>query len=298
MFSAIPLLLSLLLLSPCRLFAGAPAPDPHASPAQEEMAPDILRFISDNHSIQNEELPFVVAQQKGSGQEEPAPRGSGKESDPTPEEKEEKEEIVQIADPLRPWNKAMVYFNDKLYFWALKPATLGYSYIVPEPTRMTLNNFVDNLKAPGRFVNNLLQMKMKAAGNEFVRFMFNSTAGLGGLADAAKELLHIQKSPADFGQTLGYYGIGHGFYLVWPILGPSSLRDSAGYLGDRVLYPLSYFSFTNISFGVSSVIFVVETTNETSFRIGEYEAFKEAAIDPYISMRDGYFQNRKKAIEK
>jgi phospholipid-binding lipoprotein MlaA len=294
------LLLSFLLLSPCRLFADAPATDPQASSAQEEMAPDIFPVISDNHSIQNKELPFVVAQQKGSGQEEPSQRGSGRESNPPAEEKEEekKEEIVQIADPLRPWNKAMYYFNDKLYFWALKPATLGYSYIVPEPARITLNNFFDNLKAPGRFVNNLFQLKMKAAGNEFVRFIFNSTAGLGGLADAAKEILHIRKSPADFGQTLGYYGIGHGFYLVLPIIGPSSLRDSAGYLGDRILYPLSYFSFTNISFGVSSVIFVVETTNETSFRIGEYETFKEAAIDPYISMRDGYFQNRKKAVEK
>jgi phospholipid-binding lipoprotein MlaA len=163
---------------------------------------------------------------------------------------------------------------------------------------MILNNFFDNLRAPGRFVNNLLQLKMKAAGNEFVRFVFNSTAGLGGLADAAKDLLHIQKSPADFGQTLGFYGIGHGFYLVWPILGPSSPRDTVGYVGDRILYPLSFLSFTEISFVASSAIFVIETVNETSFRIGDYEAFKGAAIDPYVSLRDAYFQNRKKAMEK
>jgi phospholipid-binding lipoprotein MlaA len=160
------------------------------------------------------------------------------------------------------------------------------------------NNFFDNLRSPGRFVNNLLQLKMKAAGNEFIRFVFNSTAGVGGLLDAAKNGLGIQKSPADFGQTFGRYGIGHGFYIVWPILGPSSLRDTFGFIGDRALYPLSYIGFTNIPFEAAAGIAIFETVNKTSFQIGDYETFKKAAIDPYTSMRDSYVQNRKETVGK
>ena len=296
---AIPLLLllSLFLLILSQTVAIAASIEPRDSPArEEERTPRLLPPLTETDPIENEQPPLVVAQQKGSGKEDPAQEKPDEQRDSNAEEMEE--EAVLVADPLRPLNEAMFLFNDKLYFWVLKPATLGYTYIAPEPLRMILNNSFDNLRAPGRFVNNLLQLKMKAAGNEFVRFVFNSTAGLGGLADAAKDLLHIQKSPADFGQTLGYYGVGHGFYIVWPILGPSSPRDTVGYIGDRILHPLSYLRFTEISFEASSAIFVLETVNETSFRIGDYEAFKEAAIDPYVSMRDGYFQNRKKAVEK
>jgi phospholipid-binding lipoprotein MlaA len=294
---AILLFLSLFLLILNQTVAIAASIEPYDSPArEEERTSRLLSPITETDSIQNEQPPLVVVQQKGSGKEDPVQERPDEQKGFNAEEKEE--EAVLMADPLRPWNKAMFLFNDKLYFWVLKPVTLGYTYIAPEPLRMILNNFFDNLKAPGRFVNNLLQLKMKAAGNESVRFVFNSTAGLGGLADAAKDLLHIQKSPADFGQTLGYYGIGHGFYLVWPMIGPSSPRDTVGYIGDRILYPLSYLSFTEISLEASSAIFVIETVNETSFRIGDYEAFKEAAIDPYASLRDAYFQNRKKAVEK
>ena len=289
--------LSLFLSVLSQAIAIAASIEPYDPPVREgERTSRLLPPETEAVSIQNEEAPLVVVQQKGPGKEDPALERPDGQRGFSAEEKEE--DAVPAADPLRPWNRAMFQFNDKLYFWVLKPATLGYTYVVPEPLRMTLNTFVDNLRAPGRCVNNLLQLKGKAAGNEFIRFVFNSTAGLGGLADAARDLLHIQKSPADFGQTLGHYGIGHGFYLVWPFLGPSSARDSVGYLGDRVLYPLSFLSFTDISFGVSSAIFVIETVNETSFKIGDYEAFKEAAIDPYVSLRDAYFQNRKKAVGK
>ncbi len=290
------LLLVPLLLNPAMVFANEPSREPSASPTQEEMGPAILPVREGTDSIQNQESPHMVVEQKEPGQEESAQEKSEKESDLTAEEKEE--EILRIPDPLRSWNKAMYHFNDKLYFWVLKPVTVVYTYVAPEPIRILFNNFFDNLKAPARVVNHLLQRKMKAAGNEFVRFVFNSTAGLGGLADAAKELLHIQKSPADFGQTLGRSGIGHGFYLILPIFGPSSLRDGIGVAVDQFMYPLSYLSFTNISFEASAGISAFETVNYTSFHIGDYEALKEAAIDPYISIRDAYFQNRKKAVEE
>ena len=286
------MLFALFLLNPSRAFAIAPSMEPNALPAQEEEG--TLPTASD--SWRNEESLFVIAEQRGSDREEPVKERSGEQNDLT--EESAAEEAPQIADPLRPWNKAMYHFNDKFYFWVLKPVTQVYKYVAPEPLRIMCYNFFDNLRAPGRFVNNLLQLKTKAAGNEFVRFAFNSTAGLGGLADAAKELLHIQKSPADFGQTLGRYGIGQGFYLVWPILGPSSPRDTIGMAGDYFLYPLSYLSFTDISFGYSTGIYGFETVIKTSFHIGDYEAFKEAAIDPYVSLRNAYFQNRKKEVGK
>lgn len=282
------MLFVLFLLNPGWAFAIAPPMEPHALPAQKEEG--TLPTASD--SLRNEESLFVIAEQRGPDREEPVKERSGEQNDLT---EESTEEAPRIADPLRPWNKAMYHFNDKFYFWVLKPVTQVYKYVAPEPLRIMCSNFFDNLRAPGRFVNNLLQWKTKAAGNEFVRFAFNSTAGLGGLADAAKELLYIQKSPADFGQTLGRYGIGQGFYLVWPILGPSSPRDTVGMVGDYFLYPLSYI---DIPFVYSAGIYGLETVNKTSFRIGDYEALKEAAIDPYVSLRNAYFQNRKKEVGK
>lgn len=285
-----------LLLNPAMVFANAPPGEPSASPTQEELGSAIPLAREGKDSIPNQESSDTVVVQKGSEQEKSAPQRSEEESDLTAEEKTE--EILRISDPFQSWNKAMYHFNDKLYFWVLKPVTVAYTYAAPEPVRILFNNFFDNLKAPARFVNHLLQGKTKAAGNEFVRFVFNSTAGLGGLADAAKELLHIQKSPADFGQTLGVHGVTHGFYLVLPVLGPSSLRDGIGLAVDSAMYPISYLSFANVSFEASAGIFAFEMVNSTSFQIGDYEAFKEAAIDPYVSMRSAYVQNRRKAVEE
>jgi len=142
-------------------------------------------------------------------------------------------------------------------------------------------------------VSSLLQFKIKDAGNELLRFVYNSTAGVCGLVDAAKEDLGIKQQDEDLGQTLGRYGIGHGFYLVWPFLGPSSLRDTVGRIGDRFLDPVHYVNPTEASVGIT----VYDKVNETSFRIGDYEDLKKSAIDPYVSIRDAYLQYRKKKVE-
>jgi len=286
------LLLLLLWLNPLRAISSPSSPGLDSSPIhKEEKTP-----TPEMDLIQNQEPLAVVAQQKGGENEKASQERSDGQEGVNAEEREE--ELQKISDPLSPFNKAMFQFNDKLYFWLLKPVTQVYSYVAPEPCRRLFSNFFDNLKAPARFVNNLFQLRMKDAGNEFVRFVFNSTAGLGGLADASGELLHIQKTSSDFGQTLGRYGIGHGFYLVLPVWGPSSLRDGIGLAVDRAMYPITYLSFTDISFEAAEGINVFETVNYASFHIGDYEAFKEAAIDPYVSMRDAYFQNRKKAVAK
>ena len=137
-----------------------------------------------------------------------------------------------IADPVEPWNRAMYHFNDKLYFWVLKPVTKVYKAGVPEGFRGLMSNFYRNIKAPVRIVNNMLQGKPKYAGLELSRFLINSTVGVGGLRDCATDCFGINGRDADFGQTLGKYGVGFGFYIVWPFLGPSSPRDTVGWAAD------------------------------------------------------------------
>ena len=203
----------------------------------------------------------------------------------------------RIADPIEPWNRAMYHFNDKMYFWVLKPATRGYKYAVNEDFRGLFSNFYENLKAPIRIVNNFLQGKPGYAGLELARVLINSTVGVGGLRDCAKECFGINGRDADFGQTLGIYGVGFGFYIVWPVLGPSSPRDTVGWMGDWLLRPQSYVSSEWIS-PESVGLYVHEKINYTSFHLGDYEAIKAAAIDPYVAMRDAYVQYRRKLIER
>jgi phospholipid-binding lipoprotein MlaA len=212
----------------------------------------------------------------------------------TDEEKEVGEETLQIADPILPWNKAMYHVNDKLYFWLMKPLAQGYSAVAPEDIRLAVSNFFHNLTTPVRFVSSLLQFKIKEAGNELIRFVYNSTAGVGGLADVAKTDLDIKRHDEDLGQTLGTYGIGQGFYIVWPFLGPSSLRDTIGMVGDFFLDPVHYVNPTETAVGIT----MYDKVNETSLYIGDYEDLKKSAIDPYISIRDAYIQHRKKKVEE
>jgi phospholipid-binding lipoprotein MlaA len=187
----------------------------------------------------------------------------------------------------------MYHFNDKFYFWLLKPAAQGYSAVAPEPVRLAVSRFFKNLTTPVRFVSNLLQFKIKNAGEELLRLVTNSTQGVAGFFDVAKTHYGIYGHDEDIGQALGSYGIGHGFYLVWPILGPSSLRDTAGLVGDFLLDPVTYVTPLEASIGIRAY----DRVNETTFKIGDYEELKEAMIDPYVSIRNGYVQKRKKEVE-
>jgi len=203
-------------------------------------------------------------------------------------------EKVTIADPLEPFNRAMFQFNDKLYFWVIKPVAQGYSKVVPEPARVGVSNFYTNLSFPIRFVNSLLQANFEGAASELGRFIINTVWGIGGLLDpAASKEIDLKKQKADFGQTLGVYGVGQGFYIHWPLFGPSSPRDTVGMVGDTFLYPSVYFGAWEVWAGSR----VIERTNDASLHIGDYESLKEAAIDPYVAVRDAYVQYRLKMIK-
>jgi phospholipid-binding lipoprotein MlaA len=204
------------------------------------------------------------------------------------------EEEATISDPLEPFNRAMFHFNDKLYFWALKPVAQGYNWVVPEKARVSVKNFFSNLAFPVRFISCILQADFKGAAAEFGRFTVNTIWGVGGLLDpSSSEQLNLPKGDADLGETLGVYGLGQGFYLVWPVLGPSSARDSVGIVGDFFLYPVSYIRPWPAWLGVRTY----EEVNDASLRIGDYESLKQAAIDPYLALRDAYRQYRQKKVE-
>jgi len=202
---------------------------------------------------------------------------------------------LQVADPLYYWNKGMYHFNDKLYFWLLKPLARGYTAITPDIFRVGVRNLFYNLMMPIRFVNCILQGKANAAASEFTRFVINTTVGVLGIVDPASQypLLNLADDE-DLGQTFAKYGIGNGFFLVWPILGPSTLRDFIGSLGDAYLNPLVYVDPFEAQLAVRGFNLV----NKTSFHIGEYEALKEASVDPYVAMRNSYLQFREKKIKQ
>jgi len=264
----------------------------------------VIAFSPVNAPAVGPEPDGAVALQKDAAQDEDSRRdqasGAAGESDQygnVTEEETGKAAGPRIADPIEPWNRAMYHVNDKFYFWLLKPVTKAYKAVVPEGFRIMFSNFYENVKAPVRIVNNLLQGKPQCAGKELARFAINSVLGVGGLKECATACFGISGRDADFGQTLGKYGVGFGFYIVWPILGPSSPRDTVGWAADRALTPTTYVSSSWIS-PVSVGLYAHEEVNYTSFHLGDYEALKGAAVDPYVAIRDVYVQHRTKALEQ
>jgi phospholipid-binding lipoprotein MlaA len=170
----------------------------------------------------------------------------------------------------------------------------GYRTVIPTDARKGVRNFFSNLAFPIRFVNCILQGKIIRASEELGLFVVNSTAGIAGILDYSDKINYKRKNE-DFGQTLGVVGIKPGFYICWPFLGPSSLRDTFGIAGDIFLDP-----FTYITIGAAEYIAVrgIDLINETSFLIGDYEALVGAALDPYIAIRNVYHQLRENKIKE
>jgi len=206
---------------------------------------------------------------------------------------EDFEEEITISDPIEPFNRAMFWVNDKLYFYILKPVARVVR-VVPEPARESVSNFFTNLATPVRFVNSLLQLKFNDATVEVARFVLNTTVGVGGLFDVARSEGFPAKNE-DFGQTLGFYGLGPGFYIVWPLFGPSTLRDSVGFAADGFLDPAPYVVD---DFELYLGIEALDRENELSLDKDTYEGIKKDALDPYLFVRNAYIQNREGKIAK
>ena len=201
---------------------------------------------------------------------------------------------VQIDDPLEGFNRLMFGLNDTLYFWIFKPVAQTYKAVVPEPGRVGIRNFFQNVSTPVRYVNCLLQGKGQAADTELRRFLVNTTVGVLGFGDPARDQYGLEPTWEDLGQTLAVHGMDSGFYIVWPILGPSTVRDTLGKVGDAFLNPVRYVE----PWETSLIISATRVVNGSSFHIDEYEEFKAAFLEPYVAMRESYIQYRNESIKK
>ncbi len=207
---------------------------------------------------------------------------------------EGEEDEPDYYDPLEPMNRAFFAFNDKLYYWVLKPANYAYTAVLPYDIRLSLGNFVNNIAAPVRLLNNLLQWKIADAGVVLSRFVINSSLGVFGLADPALREFNLEPRPEDFGQTLGVWGVGEGIYFCWPVIGPSNVRDSIGFAGDVYAHPMVYYVE---DYSVSAGYYVGSRLNLLSLNPGVYEDLKKYSLDPYVSMRQVYLDYRRHKIE-
>lgn len=194
-------------------------------------------------------------------------------------------------DPLESVNRGIYNFNDGLDTMILKPAAEVYRGVIPQPVRNGVSNVFSNLNDVIVALNNLLQGKFEAAISDIARLLVNTTVGLLGIFDVATEA-GLEKHDEDFGQTLGYWGIGDGPYLVLPFLGPRNLRDTAGLVGDFKLDPVIYIDPVrdrNAALGLRLV-------SRREALLGASNVLEAAALDEYAFVRDAYLQRRRNLI--
>ncbi|OWJ97478.1 hypothetical protein B6S59_04135 [Pseudomonas sp. A46] len=187
-------------------------------------------------------------------------------------------------DPWEGFNRAMFRFNDTLDTYALKPIAKGYQAVTPQFLEDGVHNVFNNIGDVGNLANDLFQLKLHNAGVDTGRLVFNTTFGLLGFFDVATPM-GLQRNDEDFGQTLGYWGVESGPYLVIPFLGPSTVRDAGGKIPDAFLEPYPYIDHVPTR-NVTRAVDVVDT------RASLLSAEKLISGDKYIFIRNAYLQNR------
>lgn len=198
-------------------------------------------------------------------------------------------------DPFEGFNEKMFWFNrEVLDRYVLKPIATGWDFILPDPVQRGVHNFFDNLAVVRRVVNNGLQLKFNGAATELARFTINSTIGLVGFFDVAKDGFGIEQRDEDTGQTFGVWGAGPGPYLVLPFLPPLTVRDGIGYAFDVAMTPYTYF----IPWWGSVLGTATNTVNERSLNLDRFERVAESTVDLYGAVRNGYLQRRAAAIKQ
>lgn len=223
------------------------------------------------------------------------------------------EEGIEEYDPWEPLNVKVFEFNRQMDRWVLKPVAQGYNFIMPNLLQVGVSNFFYNLRFPPRFFNNVFQGKLKGAGIEMGRFLVNTTVGIGGFIDVA-ERLDWRTPEEDAGQTLGYYGVKPGPYVIIPFLPPYTVRDLVGYAVDIFLNPINWLVAPIIEVeGVPSVIShpnrntsslvqisarVYEIVNDRSLNLEKFQGVEEATLDLYTAVRNAYLQRRSKMIRE
>ena len=194
-------------------------------------------------------------------------------------------------DPLESFNRAMYSFNDTLDRAVLKPVAQGYNAVLPAPVNKGVSNFFSNIDDVVVLFNDILQLKFDQTLSDGARIFFNTTIGLLGIFDVASGM-DLPKHDEDFGQTLGYWGVDTGAYIVWPFFGPSNVRDTVGLIGDAYVNPL----YDIEPEGDRTVLVVVDVIDRRAGLLSASKILKEAALDPYLFVRDAYLQRRQNLV--
>lgn len=201
---------------------------------------------------------------------------------------------VQTADARDPWesmNRSVYQFNEVVDNVAIKPAAQLYVKVLPGFVRTGVSNFLGNLGDVWSMANSALQLKGQATAETFMRINVNTFFGLGGLLDVATEM-RLEKRREDFGQTLGYWGVKPGPYVVLPLLGPSTLRDT-------LALPLDMQGDASRQFSDEATRNALTVTRVLDIRSGllqTVDVVKAASLDPYSFVRDGFLQRRRNDI--
>ncbi|MBI4401898.1 MAG: VacJ family lipoprotein [Nitrospirae bacterium] len=299
--------------------ALAPTPESLSSPAAENND-------QAQPSITVADAPTLAAVASSPPEEPAVPEGQSKDAgqkgkeaqdenyDPFAKREEGEPEELEEYDPWEPFNTAIFEFNRKVDKYILKPVAQVYEKVMPDALELGIKNFFHNVRLGPRLINNILQGKVKGAGLEVGRFLVNSTLGVGGFFNPAKNLFGMETPDEDTGQTLGVYGVKPGPYLVLPLLPPLTLRDFFGFLMDLALDPINYLVFPVVEIdGVPSLIKhknretstfgqlgsrVEEIVNERALNLETFQGVEEATVDLYGAVRNAYLQKRAKAIRE
>lgn len=194
-------------------------------------------------------------------------------------------------DPLEPLNRAVYQFNDGVDRAVVKPVATVYRDTLPSPVRTGVNNFFGNLRDVWSALNALLQARPREAVENFMRFNVNTVFGLGGLLDVATEM-GIERTTLDFGHTLGRWGVPSGPYLMLPLLGPSTVRDTAALPVDSQADPVGELDHV----ATRNSLQVLRITDKRATLLGAGEVLDQAALDPYSFVRDAYLERRENRI--
>ena len=197
----------------------------------------------------------------------------------------------QRLDPWENWNRKVFAFNEVLDENVLKPVATAYSNVVPSLVREGVQNFFNNFADAWSMVNNLLQGKVELGMQDLVRVSVNTLFGLGGVLDVASEM-GIDHHYEDFGQTLGHWGFGAGAYVVWPLLGPSTVRETIALPLDRSVSPTLAIEGTSGQVGAS----VLQLVNARAGLLGASRVVDDIALDKYSFIRDAYLQRRRSLV--
>lgn len=194
-------------------------------------------------------------------------------------------------DPLEPLNRVTYKFNDMLDRAVIKPLAQGYEYIMPAPANQGVTNFFNNLADIRSAINNLLQLKVGRAFSDVGRVAVNSTVGILGLIDVASNM-NLPRYGEDFGQTLGVWGFGPGPFIVLPLLGPSSGRDTVGLVADWYTYPITHMNDDAWRWGLRGL----QIVDIRADLLNASRVLEEASLDPYAFIRDAFLQRRRSQV--